>query len=339
MKCLIAVIVLQQLVLAKSCFDNGDYTGSNLRRNYYVSRRSANECQQKCQQTPGCNYWTWDPHWHQACWMKTTKGRLNTRKSHLKSGPKYCKSRRSSKKGLAFSTKFYKNGGSCEDLKAFTGVSWYYNWGKSNPCQGKDAHFNEGFIPMIFNSKSTRHMSNQQGPKYILGFNEPNHWDQARMTPKEAAKLWPKIEAAYPDKKLVSPCPAQGGYVDMIKWFDEFFRNCRGCRVDYLATHSYTGSARADQKILTDLYKRYKKKIWFTEFAASKTTNPAKQLKYMKEMLPWLENSHMIHRYSWFTHRFTHKGKGHGWYLDRSISLMKENSQRLTELGRYYNEF
>ena len=47
----------------------------------------------------------------------------------------------------------------------------------------------------------------------------------------------------YPDRTLVSPATA-GAHTD---WMDEFMAECSllGCRIDYLATHSYNGEDAA----------------------------------------------------------------------------------------------
>ena len=109
---------------------------------------------------------------------------------------------------------------------------------------------------------------------------------------------------------------------------------------------------------------RYGKKIWLTEFAKPSTMSSQAELNYMKEILPYLEGSNHIWRYSWFVNRyihltcyynqtlicftyntyfhffrFTHHGSGHGWYLDRAISLLEADKSRLTKLGKYYNGF
>ena len=48
---------------------------------------------------------------------------------------------------------------------------------------------------------------------------------------------WLVIQERYPDKVLVAP--ATSGI--QTNWMDEFWTECeiRGCRIDYLATHSY----------------------------------------------------------------------------------------------------
>ena len=51
---------------------------------------------------------------------------------------------------------------------------------------------------------------------------------------------------------------------------------------------------------------RYGKKIWLTEFAKPSTMSSQAELNYMKEILPYLEGSNHIWRYSWFVNRYIH---------------------------------
>ena len=52
------------------------------------------------------------------------------------------------------------------------------------------------------------------------------------------------VMARYPDRTLVSPATAGIN----IPWMDEFMAECEllGCRIDYLATHSYNGEDAAN---------------------------------------------------------------------------------------------
>ena len=76
-----------------------------------------------------------------------------------------------------------------------------------------------------------------------MGFNEPNESGHANMSALEAAEEWMLIQEKYPDKELVAPATS-GIHTD---WMDEFWAHCelRGCRIDYLATHSYNGEDAA----------------------------------------------------------------------------------------------
>jgi len=90
----VALLCLSQGVvgarLGESCFEDGvDYIGHDLSEGQYDSVPSAAECQKSCQRTSGCEYWTWDPTYHTACWKKTAKGQTQAN-SKVTSGPKYC---------------------------------------------------------------------------------------------------------------------------------------------------------------------------------------------------------------------------------------------------------
>lgn len=159
----------------------------------------------------------------------------------------------SNKKGLSVAPEFFM----CGDVAAFSGISWYYNWGDhpndwDHPECG-DGEAAPGFVPMIWGYWG------QQFPNLefdtVLGFNEPNHQDQANLDPEDAAYAWLELQAAYPEKILVSPSPSPP---NTEARFDKFFEVCDviGCRVDYLATHSYTGNADYDMGTSNSLYQR-----------------------------------------------------------------------------------
>lgn len=77
-------------VSADDCFDYGtDYYGFDMDDGHYNSQGSADLCQKECQATGGCEFWTWDPDYHSACWKKSAKGESRP-SSNLVSGPKYC---------------------------------------------------------------------------------------------------------------------------------------------------------------------------------------------------------------------------------------------------------
>merc|ERR1719477_418757 len=92
---LLCLCVLQEAVGARlgggdSCFEQGvDYLGNDLQEGHYDSTSSAAECQKVCQRTNGCEAWTWDPTYHNACWKKSAKGQTQAN-SKVTSGPKYC---------------------------------------------------------------------------------------------------------------------------------------------------------------------------------------------------------------------------------------------------------
>lgn len=139
------------------------------------------------------------------------------------------------------------------------GVSWIYTWGEAprGTAANLDAEGGIDFAPMAwgrdFNENAIRnYVKEHKNIKYLLGFNEPNFSAQANMTPEEAARLWPKLEAIATeyDLRLVSPAlnftgESVGGRVwGIYDWLDEFIRvykadNGRLPKMDCIALHCY----------------------------------------------------------------------------------------------------
>lgn len=68
------------------------------------------------------------------------------------------------------------------------------------------------------------------GSTALLGMNEPNHQEQAAMTPEQAAALWPLLEAAaatHGGLRLGSPSAAPCGagciVANPLEWLRQFF--------------------------------------------------------------------------------------------------------------------
>jgi len=261
----------------------------------------------------------------------------------------------SEKKGLCIPPK--GSGFHCGDLEAFSRVSWWYNWGdKPNHDDGRctcpETNDDCGpepdmpaFVPMIWGwphkLKSKHNGSDPIKDKYpyILGFNEPNNHN---LSPQIAAEAWIEIQTMYPDKILVSPSPNGN---NAIPWFDEFFQICDllGCRIDYLAYHEYSGNTVHLMTKLEELYDRYGRKIWLTEFAKCCTRNVAKVEEFAMSIIPLLEEAEFVYRYSWFITRYDDESDWYmesedsDWYLDKVNALFLPGSMELSSLGHIYN--
>ncbi|XP_070212828.1 uncharacterized protein [Littorina saxatilis] len=174
--------------------------------------------------------------------------------------------------------------------------------------------------------------------EYLLGFNEPNFYAQANMCPLEAANLWRQLEQQAGNRTLVSPAIGPcGGHVCMsngVDWMHQFMQACNGCRIDYLAAHGYWCDHWNTMGYLWDLWNRFHKPIWFTEFACPQTQSVADQLNYMKAVLPKLEETSYVYRYSWFATRVGDDG-----WVTGAVNLLELDSSNLTELGQYYMNF
>eukprot|EP00931_Biecheleriopsis_adriatica_P082071 TRINITY_DN5545_c0_g1_i1.p1 TRINITY_DN5545_c0_g1~~TRINITY_DN5545_c0_g1_i1.p1 ORF type:complete len:310 (-),score=38.64 TRINITY_DN5545_c0_g1_i1:278-1207(-) len=194
-------------------------------------------------------------------------------------------------------------------------VSWGYNWGTSAGWSGLE------FFPMIHHASSLNSADHDLHGHFsaLLGFNEPDISSQAHMSPREAARRWPKVEklaSAHGVQSLVSPAVC-GDIGKGTSWLQEFFDACHGCRVDAVAIHSYWPSLSGVQGLVR-AHRRWGKPLWITEIACEGCSH-GRQIEFMKEVVPWLEQEGVIAKYAWFNP------------MNRLVA-----GSHLTELGRAY---
>lgn len=225
------------------------------------------------------------------------------------------------------------------------GISWWYNWASvpDNALQNTYSNYNVDFAPQAWNAAGINGVnswvSQDNKVKYLLGFNEPNFKDQANMTPSQAAAAWPQLQAIADqyNLKLVSPavnycgnCVTENGttYTNPFTWLDDFFTDCVGCRVDYIALHWYGGGNSMSSYI--DDARKYGKPIWVTEYANWETGVTAQgQKSYLAGTTNFLERDPDIFRYSWFI------GRGSGANTFPYIDLYGASGV-MTALGQLY---
>ncbi|HUW92378.1 MAG TPA: glycosyl hydrolase [Bacteroidales bacterium] len=219
-------------------------------------------------------------------------------------------------------------------------TTWYYNWSVPPPAILQGQLSGIEWVPMCWGAVYTSDVSGIEslipsGSKYLLGFNEPNFKSQANLTPAQAASMWPDLEKIAADKGLLLVSPAvnwcgdcvDGVTNDPVDWLDKFFTACPGCKVDYIAIHSYAPGASALLSYI-DKFRKYNKPLWITEFAPWDPPKPDYEgvVRYMKEAIPILENEPIVFRYSWFATRVD---------INPDISLLSTNGT-LTKLGQLY---
>ncbi len=217
-------------------------------------------------------------------------------------------------------------------------VTWYYDWGVEPPAVSQGQLSGIEWVPMAWNAPANlTDFENKipAGSMFLLGFNEPNFRSQANMTPAQAAAAWPGLEAIAARKglKLVSPAVnwcgdcVDGVTNDPVDWLDKFFAACPGCKVDYIAVHSYAPGSQSLKDYLMK-FKKYNKPLWITEFAPWDPPKPDFEgvVRYMKEAIPILENDPDVYRYSWFATRVS---------INPDISLLGTDG-KLTKLGQLY---
>lgn len=254
---------------------------------------------------------------------------------------------KSSKRGVGVNAMYNS------DYEALSpGVSWFYNWANLPPTTDVDPPYGSfqsmgiDFVPMCWNLNYSldnieAYLKSHPETKYLLGYNEPNFTDQANMTPAQAAQDWPRIQefAKAHGLKLVSPAvnwSSWAQYNDPCTWLDEFFALLpdKGAGIDYVACHFYMPGVASIKENVGRL-KKYGKPIWLTEFCAATgniSNDPNTQMKYMTEVVQYLEQDPDVFRYAWFMARTNNASWGNG------INLLQKfpDQGHLTDLGKVF---
>ena len=220
--------------------------------------------------------------------------------------------------GAAHFKKGVGGGGNCGDLDkgGLDTVTWWYDWGHDAngfaQCNGTSPLYAE-YVPMIWGKWATSNVTATVADirklgkvRYLFGFNEPDHsgsWED----PVDAAKRWPNMEriADALNVTLISPCVSN--YQSGLWWLDTFraaFKNATGRspRMEHMCLHAYTSDAKSVMNTLEAMNRTYNRPIWVNEFACPpyKGCTSPNQLKFMKAILPLLEESPLVYRYAWF---------------------------------------
>jgi hypothetical protein len=226
-------------------------------------------------------------------------------------------------------------GASLTNAQLLPGISWWYNWAVTRQALAPGLEF----VPMIWGSGSLQGAAAAlpAGATYLLGFNEPNFFEQANLSARAAAQLWPQLESIANAKGLDLVSPAVNFCGDdasktgpchdtnPVSYLEEFFAACTNCRVDYVAVHWYNCAAPELQFYLGQ-FRKFNRPIWLTEFACAYggDTSVAGQEAYMRAAIPVLEADTRVHKYAWFS----------GDPLPTARLL--EPSGELTPLGKVY---
>ncbi|GAB4819910.1 hypothetical protein N2152v2_006956 [Parachlorella kessleri] len=234
-------------------------------------------------------------------------------------------------------------------LVPFDRISWVSNWGLEPETSSAAAYFAEQgieFVPMLWGKWGVDDKLQGSIPtaaKYLLTFNEPNHLGQSEVWPKEAAALWPAIQAAAQARGLklgspaVSPCGGNdyiaSRYADPYKWMEDFLDSCPGCTFDFINTHYYGCDIAWIKGYLKKWYKKYQLPVWLTEFACP-YGDAATADQFLREFIEWADTQPWLVRYAWFS-----LDVGSYVWLGEGNDLMNLPQMTLTNLGQTYNTY
>lgn len=216
-----------------------------------------------------------------------------------------------------------------------TKSDWYYTWGATAP---EPADQPAEFIPMVWSrwssSSTMLRELKKKGYGTILGFNEPDQYNQANLSVEEALRLWPILMES--GMRLGSPaCVHADG-----EWMNAFMKGVKkeGYRVDFIAMHAYmSDNPTYFLERLEKVYRHHKKPIWLTEFAVADWEACAdrpniysqyKVLKFMEAVLPELEKRDYVERYAWYS--------SPAYYHPLNTSVLFDAGGSLNMLGELY---
>lgn len=205
-----------------------------------------------------------------------------------------------------FVTKKGWAGWNSEEINASNGT-WYYDWSAGGNTSSeleyvpiKQKQYWPGWDEII----------SKQGATHVLGYNEPDHTDQADMTVEESINGWPDFmqtglrvgAPAYSD-------PFNGKLTDFMAQAEAL-----NYRIDFIPIHAYWfKSAEQWSGDLDYLYNQYHRPMWLTEWNIganwtnhnfpddpTKLTdaNATKHLNDLKAVLDVLESKDYVERYS-----------------------------------------
>jgi hypothetical protein len=221
---------------------------------------------------------------------------------------------------------------------------WNYGWGLELIDQQPD---NIEFVPMVWGGRNPdrvqQKLTRQLLPliasgkvKRLLGFNEPDEAEQSNMNTTDALEAWPILEST--GLPLASPSCAQPAGRWMVEFMSIAEERCR--RLDWISVHWYGGAnVDAFKRAMQNIYELYgsRRPLLITEFAPAdwRAETPAENkwsqadiLAFMKQALPWLEETTWISGYAWFSFE-TSSAAG-------TSSALFDEQGALTACGRFY---
>ncbi|KAF2631702.1 glycoside hydrolase family 128 protein [Macroventuria anomochaeta] len=209
------------------------------------------------------------------------------------------------KRGLA-----YNDGELCASFGSNFGFA--YNWAQT---ESKDV--GAPFIPMmhkVSDSTAEAWLANvdkavKAGSKAVMGFNEPDHAEQANLTPEAACTAWKEymnpIASSHPDVTILGPSVTNGAAPMGLDWLSRFHDGCPDAIVHATNIHFYDIYEEATiDRFKAQVEKaaaNYGMPVWITEFGLNTGSASEEQAaSFLKEAMAYCDSSDKVQGYSWF---------------------------------------
>jgi autotransporter-associated beta strand protein len=211
-------------------------------------------------------------------------------------------------------------------------LRWWYDW---NIDKNSSLDTEYVAIRQSHNWPSLSQDWKARGINHLLGYNEPDHTDQANMSVSTALSSWHDLLGT--GLRVGAPAVSDGGK----SWLYSFMNqaNSTGLRVDFIPIHYYqchnpadpAGAASQMYNFLADVWNRYHKPIWITEWNnGANWTNcgdptATQQQACISAMMDMLESTPWVERYALYN-----------WVED--VRRVKWDSGSLTAAGTTYRD-
>jgi hypothetical protein len=181
---------------------------------------------------------------------------------------------------------------------------WAYNWGSTNGGLASGVEY----LPMLWGATADKTNTWVKdatagiaaGATALLGFNEPDHTEQANMSPQAAATAYKQyITNNFAGKaKLISPAVTNGGGSMGLAWLSSFMGLCSDCQIDAVAIHWYDSSSNVEyfKSHIQDAHTQSGKPVYLTEFGTTDGNDQA----FLAAVLPWLDSQDYVQKYAYF---------------------------------------
>lgn len=214
--------------------------------------------------------------------------------------PSYGSASGKGKRGLA-----YNDASLTKCFEGSNQITWAYNWAQQSDGLSDSFEFVPtlwGTNPMFTNGwQKAAEAAIASGSTHLLAFNEPDHHEQANISPAVAAEGYMTHMQPFAGKaRLGAPGVTNGGGNMGLTWLSEFISACDGCTIDFFPIHWYDSAENIQyfKDHITKAHELTGKPIWVTEFGAF--GSDAAIDAFLQEVLPWLDEQPFCERYSYF---------------------------------------
>lgn len=139
-----------------------------------------------------------------------------------------------------------------------------------------------------------------RGASAVIGFNEPDHKEQANLDYNTAAWAFKEhITDNFGNKtKLIAPSVTNGPAPMGLTYLGNFMAACSECGIHAINLHWYDKSTSSEyfKSHVRGAYDQFQLPIWLTEFGTTDGNDKA----FLETVQPWLDAQSYIERYAYF---------------------------------------